>query len=83
LVELEVVAMGPGGGNHGPIALAADEHMAHFGLERCAQVHVALELGAELVAIRDDTPVMRDEHGFRGIQFQHRFEIFGIKPLNQ
>jgi hypothetical protein len=41
--------------------------MAHIGLQRQAEAHIALELGSDLGAIGDGSPVVRDEHGFRGV----------------
>src|SRR3954469_5321748 len=51
--------------HHNLGGVAADEHMAHIGRQRQAEAHIALELGGDLAAISDGSPVFRDEHGFR------------------
>jgi hypothetical protein len=52
--------------------------MAHIGLQRQAEAHIALELGSHLCSISDRSPAFRDEHGFRGVQGHHRLDLSGV-----
>jgi hypothetical protein len=69
--------------HHDLRGVVADEHMAHIGLQRQTEAHIALESGGDLGAISDGSPVLRDEHGFRGVQGHHRLDIAGVESLNQ
>jgi hypothetical protein len=57
--------------------------MAHIGFQRQAEAHIVLELGGDLGAISDDSPVFRDEHGFWRVQGHHRLDLSGVKSLKQ
>jgi hypothetical protein len=60
-----------------------NEHMARLGLQRQAELEIALELGGDLGVISDGSPVFRDEHGLGGVQAHHRADLAGVKSLNQ
>src|SRR5215813_5146572 len=57
--------------------------MAHFCLQRQAELDIVLEYGRELGAISDGSPVVSDEYRLRGVQRHHCLDLSGVKSLDQ
>src|SRR5262245_29475120 len=57
--------------------------MAHVRLQWQAKLDIALEYGRELGAIRDGSPVVRDEYRLRGVQGHHCLDLSRVESLEQ
>jgi choline dehydrogenase-like flavoprotein len=63
--------------------IAGNEHMAHIGHQWQAELDIALDCGSDLRVISDCSPVVRDEHGLRGVHGHLVADFAGVKSLNQ